>query len=327
MLMGSRADTIPNRGLSPAISVPHPGGEVGSQLVVVGWHAVRGSSFYRFPPGAGQQGIERQLHLLTRVAHVVHLGEALDALSAGQKLPSRAVALTFDDGYCDNLEIAVPLLERFGVPATFFLVPGFLSRRVPAWWEVLAWAVVNRTRDVCSWEGETLLSDSVPDDAVLAPLAERLKRRDRHSRQEALLELTNRLAPAGSPDDLFLDWEGARSLVQRRFDIGSHTMFHSILSSEPAEEQRRDLADSRHQLEEELGAPVRILAYPNGLPGDYDETTISMARSAGYAYALTTERGINRRTTPRYEVKRFMVDPSAGLTAIKGVVKAVFSGR
>ena len=105
---------------------------MGSQLVVVGWHAVRGSSFYRFPPGAGQQGIERQLHLLTRVAHVVHLGEALDALSAGQKLPSRAVALTFDDGYCDNLEIAVPLLERFGVPATFFLVPGFLSRRV-AW--------------------------------------------------------------------------------------------------------------------------------------------------------------------------------------------------
>ena len=104
-------------------------------------------------------------------------------------------------------------------------------------------------------------------------------------------------------------------------------MFHSILSSEAAEEQRRDLADSRHQLEEELGAPVRILAYPNGLPGDYDETTISMARSAGYAYALSTERGINRRTTPRYEVKRFMVDPSAGLTAIKGVVKAVFSGR
>jgi peptidoglycan/xylan/chitin deacetylase (PgdA/CDA1 family) len=180
---------------------------------------------------------------------------------------------------------------------------------------------------VRSWEGEALPLDGVPDGAMLAGLAERLKRRDRRSRDEALEELADRLNPTGSPGDLFLDWEGARGLVQRGFDIGSHTIFHSILSAEPEEDQRRDLTDSRRELEEKLHAPVRILAYPNGMPGDYDETTITSARRAGYAYAVTTQRGTNRRITSPFEVKRFMVDPSGGIRAIKGALKAVASGR
>jgi peptidoglycan/xylan/chitin deacetylase (PgdA/CDA1 family) len=267
------------------------------------------------------------LRVLKRLTHVLPLGQALHALSEGAHLPPRAVALTFDDGYRDNLEVAVPVLERLELPATFFLVPGFLSEQVYAWWEVLAWALSSRTRDVGFWEGGPLIVDGVTDASSLVRVAERLKRQPRHSMLEALEDLTSRLAPTGSPGDLFLDWEGARELVRRGFDVGSHTMCHTVLSAESAEDQRRELTESRRQLETELCTSVTILAYPNGMVGDYAAPTFSLAQAAGYAYALTTQRGANRPLTPRYEVQRFMVDAAGGFSAIKGALRAAVSAR
>jgi hypothetical protein len=81
------------------------------------------------------------------------------------------------------------------------------------------------------WEGEPLILEGVADASSLVRVAERLKRQPRHSMLEALEDLTSRLAPAGSPGDLFLDWEGARELVRRGFDVGSHTMCPAVPST------------------------------------------------------------------------------------------------
>ena len=83
------------------------------------------------------------------------LEDALARLHAGERLPSRAVAITFDDGYRDNLTLALPVLEALGLPATFFLVPRLLSGEMDAWWETLGWAIESRTRDALRWKGES----------------------------------------------------------------------------------------------------------------------------------------------------------------------------
>src|SRR6266550_9463146 len=103
------------------------------------WHNVDASWSFPSRSGTGPRGMERQFRFLRRVANVVPLRDALEALADGRDLPPRAVAITFDDGYRDNLEIAVPLLQRLGLPATFFLVPGILSGAVQPWWEALGW--------------------------------------------------------------------------------------------------------------------------------------------------------------------------------------------
>src|SRR5688572_9588150 len=101
-------------------------GRSGSRLLVYAWHNVEGTYCFPNAPGRGVRQLRRQLELLRRVATVVPLEESLRALAAGDQLPPRAVALSFDDGYRDNLDLAVPLLERLDLPATFFLVPGML---------------------------------------------------------------------------------------------------------------------------------------------------------------------------------------------------------
>jgi peptidoglycan/xylan/chitin deacetylase (PgdA/CDA1 family) len=289
------------------------------RLLVLGWHNVEPTWCFPARPGAGRRGLERQLAFLARFANVVPLGDALRTLDQGGSLPPRAVAITLDDGYRDQLDLAVPILERLGLPATFFLVPGLLGGTARPWWESLGWVFGRATTDVVVWEGATIgLRGDAERRASLDTVGELLKRRDRLARDEAVEELTDRCRPAGSLADrvVFMSWDGARELARRGFAIASHSQNHAILAEESEAEQRHDLALSRRQLEQELDVPVDLLAYPNGLRPDYDQTTVAAARAAGYAHAVTTIAGWNRPTTPAFEVRRFIMQPERGVAGL-----------
>lgn len=286
------------------------------RLLVLGWHNVQGTWCFPSGPGRGVRGLHAQLRLLGRTTNPLSLGDALAALRSGRPLPPRAVALTFDDGYADNLDLAAPLLRRLNLPATFFLVPGLLSHTASAWWEVVAWAFrCAAAAPGVQWDG-TYFPIASPeqrrDSLVLA--GERLKRRGRQQRDDgvqALVALLEPTGPAPGPG-LFLDWQGARRLVEQGFDVGSHTMRHDILSEEPATAVVADLAQSRTLLERDLGVSVPLLAYPNGTERDYDDATVAAAQAAGFDFAVTTRDGLNHREVGPYDVRRSVLYPERG---------------
>jgi peptidoglycan/xylan/chitin deacetylase (PgdA/CDA1 family) len=284
---------------------------MGTRLLIVVWHNVEGTWCYPSKPGAGVAGLARQLKRLKQIATVVPLEPALSALDAGEPLPPRAVALTFDDGYQDNLDLAVPLLKHLGLPSTFFLVPGLLSKEVRPWWEVLAWAFARARNRNLSWEGKALPTQGRLQHRSFLWIAERLKTLDRTGREQKVDELLDRLEPEGAPNEerLFLDWNGGQELVRRGFSVGSHSTYHAILSREAPEEQLRDLVMSRQRLETELDVPIRLLAYPNGTRADYDQATIRAAAQAGYRDATGAHTGLNDRATPRLARSRFVLEP------------------
>lgn len=300
-----------------------------NRLWVFGWHNVEGTWCFPSESSAGLRGLERQLRGLQRAARVVPLGEALAALANGRRLGPRAVALTFDDGYRDNLDLAVPLLERLGLPATFFLVPGLLSREAQPWWETLGWAFESGRRKVVHWEDEKLELAPATRRADYDRVAERLKRRSRAARDTAVSQLVELFDPSGDAprtDGLFLDWDGARDIVRRGFEVGSHSMYHAILTEEPPEDQYRDLEQSRQLLQAELGVTIDLLAYPNGGPRDFDRTTLAATRAAGYSHALTTLHGPNRAGTADHELRRFLVCPERGAPGLAVVAPPAVLG-
>jgi peptidoglycan/xylan/chitin deacetylase (PgdA/CDA1 family) len=296
------------------------------RLLVLAWHNVDSTWCFPAGPQAGPRGLKRQLRALRSAANVVPLASALADLTMGRPLPPRAVAITFDDGYRDNLTKAATMLRQLGLPATCFLVPGILARITRAWWEELASAVAHATAPEITWEGRThSLRTAEERYTATCSLADQLKGRNRVAREDALDTLIGMLEPTRhySADQHFMDWDDARKL-REHMEIGSHSLHHAILSQESAEEQAADLRTARTHLQDQLGVEASTLAYPNGTGGDYTPSTLAAASHAGHSHAVTTRRGLNRATTPRYEVRRTVMAPERGIVDLRKILRDTF---
>jgi len=300
-----------------------------SRLLVLCWHNVDPTDAFHGPSAeAGRAGLHRQLRWVQRWLTAVPLRPALDALAAGRKLPPRAVALTFDDGYRDNATVAAPMLAAMGLPATFFLVPGFLSGEVDAWWERLAWLFAHATVDQVDWAGgRHVLTTPGQRRAAATTIAEQVKGVDRNERAALIDELRGRLTPDGPPAGrVFMNWEEARGLARHGVDAQSHTCTHPILSRENTLSQSDELIRSRRELEQSLGHTVDVLAYPNGSRRDYDQETLRLTAEAGYAFALTTRPAWGTPHDPRLEIPRLVLDPAIeDLRLLKRTVQAALA--
>jgi peptidoglycan/xylan/chitin deacetylase (PgdA/CDA1 family) len=289
------------------------------RLLVLGYHNIEPTyAFYGTTPEAGRRGFERQVRFLRRWANVVPLRSALADLAAGRPLPPRAVALTFDDGYLDNATVAAPVLHAAGLPASFFLVPGFLSDTAPVWWEQLGWAFAHATTPEVTWEGvrHDTASPGARQEANYQ-VGDALKLLDAQDRLAAVAELRGRLAPEGPPlGRQFLDWDEARTFLRLGHEIESHTCAHPILSRETGPAQSHELTASRRELAEHFQRPVDVLAYPNGRAQDYSETTVRLADEAGYAFAVTTRTALAGPGTAPLEVPRVLVDAETDLREV-----------
>ena len=301
------------------------------RLLVLCWHNVLPTwAFPESAPGAALRGFRKQLRLLRRASTVVPLQQALADLSAGRPLPPRAVALTFDDGYADNAVIAAPLLREQGLPATFFLVTGFLSGTTRAWWEDLAWGVTHARTPTAVWAGQRFeLPTPEARRAAVGELSNSLKLLSHEQRTSAVEDLLGTLEPRGTRStvpDQFMDWSAAQALLASGHDVGSHTCTHTVLSRETVELQEHEVQASRRILEERLRCRIDVLALPNGRQQDYDGDTLRLMAQAGYRFGLTTRAGFARPEHPPLEVRRVLLEPETSLTdVLKDAARAVRS--
>jgi peptidoglycan/xylan/chitin deacetylase (PgdA/CDA1 family) len=287
---------------------------VGGRLTILGYHNVEPTHYFEAAPGEGARGFRRQLQLLRRTTNVISLRDAVQRWTEGRDVPMRSVCITFDDGYRDSLEVAAPMLAEYALPATFYLLPSFVSGEATAWWERLAWCVHSASAAQVSWNGRVLpLGDSATRAQIVEVIAADVKSLDLAEREQAVEGLVEQLAPVGPyRTDLFLDWDRCRQLSRRGFGIGSHSTRHAILARESASAQRDDLANSKAALEQELDVAIDGLAYPNGERGDFSSDTFDALRQAGYTHAVTTIPGVNRRTTAPFELRRVVISPATG---------------
>jgi peptidoglycan/xylan/chitin deacetylase (PgdA/CDA1 family) len=280
------------------------------RLLVLCWHNVSPTPAAGGP--GGPEGFDRQLRHLGRHASVVPLEAALDALVERRPLPPRAVSITFDDGYRDNVDVAAPILRHHGLPATFFLVPDFLTARRAPWWETLAWAIRDRRAPFMTFEGRDL-SRAHPSRATKV-IGSSLKGRTRDGREAAVRAIVEQLDPAGSDPapGLMMDGDGARALARDGFTIGSHSLDHAILAREDGRAQHDDIARARRALQDLVGQEIAAIAYPNGEHHDVDDVTIDGVRAAGHRFGLLLEAGLARPDGDPYRVPRAFVLPERG---------------
>lgn len=260
-----------------------------------------------FPEEVDAERFDRICSWVRQWFQVLPLDRAVKRLADGS-LPARALAITFDDGYADNHDVALPILQRYGLCATFFVATDFLDGG-RMWNDTIIESVRGTARsrvdlsDLGLAAGE--LQTPVQRRAFIDSVLPRIKYLPPARRVQVVEAAAERL-DAPLPDDLMMHACDVVALARAGMQIGAHTCSHPILARLDADAARREIAGSKDALQNLLQQDVSLFAYPNGKPGeDYDEHSVSLARQCGFDAAVSTSWGAARRGDDLFQLPRF----------------------
>jgi peptidoglycan/xylan/chitin deacetylase (PgdA/CDA1 family) len=278
------------------------------------------------------QHFAEHLDVLQKYARVVSLQQLTQDLSEGKSV-DRSIAITFDDGYADNLLNAKPLLEKYDTPATVFVANGYVEQQQEYWWDELERLFLqpgtlpeklelNLNERLYHWElGEAATYIQTDYQQHQNWYAE--EKNDptlRHSLYRSVWQLMLPLLPEEQQQILeeLRAWAGSKletrpthrplTLAEvpmlesgNLIEVGSHTVMHPFLSALPIPWQRKEIQENKTRLEEILGHSVSSFAYPYG---DYSPETLSLVQEAGFTRACSTISAGVTQKNDRFQLPR-----------------------
>ncbi len=245
--------------------------------------------------------------MLARNFEIIPLADAVNKARDG-RLSGRTISITFDDGYADNCTVALPILEEFQAPATFFIASGFLDGG-RMWNDSLIEAVRRLPEGRYEVDDDEVPDIEVSDwdsrRAAANSLIKAWKHLSPDIRQRKVDGFVGQLS--GLPDDLMMSsGQLAAMAASPVATIGGHTVSHPILASLPADEARNEIESGKAAVEDKIQRELRLFAYPNGkLGNDYRAEHAALVREAGFDAAVATDWGTMDAQTDAFAIPRF----------------------
>lgn len=281
----------------------------GPRLMILIFHRVHQVRDPLFPGEPDAVIFDALLRTLRASFSVLTLGSAVTALRAGT-LPRRPLVITFDDGYADNAEVALPLLQRHGLAATFFVSSNFLDGAEVMWNDVLIESV--RTATVPELDlhalglGHHVLSSASDRQRLIGVLLGHAKYLPPGERDEFVKLIRGRAGFYGALPVLMMTSAQVRALHVAGMEVGAHTMRHPILTSLSLDECKHEIQGGRERLETIIDAAVDVFAYPNGMPGrDYDNRHVALVKDLGFKAAVSTAPGAATAADDLFQLPRY----------------------
>ena len=285
-----------------------------------------------------ESNFAEHLRILKEIATPISLPELTQGLRSG-KVGARSVVVTFDDGAADNLLAAKPILEREDIPATVFVATGYMKTAREYWWDEVERLVLQPGElpstltlafngQLHQWDlsAQTNYSRADYDAHSKWNAARGDEPTLRHQLYRSLIDVLYPLAPAERFEqlDCLKNWAGDATLSRvshrpltaeevkqlaagGRIEIGAHTVSHSMLSALPASLQRAEIQQSKADLEEILGYPVRSFAYPFGTLSDYTRETVSLVKQLGFDCACSNFKDMVQPGADLFQLPRLIV--------------------
>lgn len=278
-----------------------------SRLSILIYHRVLREADPLLPDVVDAARFESQMESLGSLFNFLPLSEAVQRLKMGA-LPARAACITFDDGYADNVEVALPILKRHKIPATFFIATAYLNGGIMFNDKVIE--VIRRLE----WDrldlsgmglGVRALGNLQQRRETVGDLLAALKYKALEERQ-AIMDGIIDSARLALPSDLMMRTDQVRTLSDAGMEVGGHTVNHPILAGLEMASARKEIEEGKARLEEITGKPVKLFAYPNGIPTrDYLPEHVRMVTELGFDAAVSTAKGVAKRGCDPFQLPRF----------------------
>jgi peptidoglycan/xylan/chitin deacetylase (PgdA/CDA1 family) len=283
-------------------------------LAILRYHAICGPEGHAYAePGicVTPRAFEAHVAYLASRYRVLPLPEAVRCLRDGKSLPANAVAITFDDGYADNLA-AARVLNRHGLTATFYITTGCLQGGAPFWPSEVRQLVARATFPAIELEAggsRIFLPTATGADRTRAIRAlARLFKSHPIPVREQLRDQLRAACGGGATPSFMLSWDELREMHRLGMTIGAHTVTHPNLPSAGLAAAEAEITASRAHLESALDARVTMFSYPNGGAERYMTPEIArLVRDAGFEAATTSWNGFAGGRSDPYALERIQV--------------------
>jgi peptidoglycan/xylan/chitin deacetylase (PgdA/CDA1 family) len=305
----------------------------GAKLSILIFHRVLPEPDPIFPDEPDARRFDQMIGWIKTWFNVMPLDVAVDALKR-RNLPSRALAITFDDGYADNRTIALPILERQGLSATFFIATGYLDGG-RMWNDTIIEAIRGsrakqlELNDINALAGNglnVLQIGSVSEKrTAIETLIGHLKYLPASEREAASKSIADQ-CKANLPNNLMMTSEQVVEMRRSGMSIGAHTVTHPILARLKAFDVRKEITECKRSLESILEEEISLFAYPNGKPNlDFQPKDAAIVKELGFNAAVTTAWGVTDRESDLMQLPRFTpwdkTRGSFGMRLIKNIVQ------
>lgn len=275
--------------------------------------------------GIDARPFAEHLAFLARAYHILPLSEALAGLDPAKHLPPNPLAITFDDGFRSFYTNVYPALQRVRVPATVFLTTGYIGSQDILWFNWIDVALDNGAAI------EPLLPSPLQGmDKRL--LRARLMRYLKSAPDDERLRVVEAFRDATRAPDMalarhrLLTWDEAREMQGSGLvSFGGHTRTHPILARATTSKAQAEVTGCAADLERELDRATRHFAYPNGEPADFNSEIKQMVRAAGFASAVSAQRGFCVPGDDRYALRRIAVDGSFSVAEVAAKLSGLWA--
>lgn len=244
------------------------------------------------------EAFAEQLDAVAARREVISLPDLLAVRRGQQRLPRRALLITFDDGYADFASTAWPMLRARSLPVALFVPTAYPDTDRWFWWDRLAELLTmdHKRPTIPSPLGTLPVRTDAQRHRAFVALRTEMKRRSLGEVTDYLSELAGEL---GAPParGRSLGWDSLRGLAAEGVTIGAHSRTHPILTTLSDADLADELRTSRADVAREIGIDVPCVAYPSG---EHDARVMAAAEAAGYEIGLATRRGVNDLRRPRW---------------------------
>ena len=278
-----------------------------------------------------QSVFENQIRFLIKKKYnfirLQHYSEVLN--NRRDDLPDNSVIVTIDDGYMDNFTYAYPILRRYTIPATIFLVTDFIDKKFWLWPNKLEFILKRSKLKSFEFPLENKTDQFLVDNfqnwhktqLSIFDYCRMLKDDKKNAFLDELAKHLKVDVPEQTVSDFQpLTWDQIIEMGKRKIEFGSHTCSHPILSKISSKEVEHELLNSKKQIESQLDAEVTSFCYPNGQPEDINNTILNLVKTAGYHCAVSTVKGFNTSRSERFFLNRTSFASDNRITLAKELV-------
>jgi len=273
-----------------------------SHIVIVMYHRISPKKDSWSSGSVSPESYERSIEYFYRHYEIIPLKKLAEDISQKNHLPPKGIVLTFDDGYKDNYLYAYPILKKYGIPATMFLTTGPIGTGNLFWWDKVSYVVHHTIADQIDMSEMGYISTKSPlaKTQSSALIVEKLMTMPEEKKQSVIKNLIDSSGvefPTDLGRELLLSWDEVREMSNNGIEFGAHSVNHPILTKLPLEEAKREIIQSKKDVENNIGKQVFSFCYPNG---NFNYEIVKFIKYCGFVCAVSG---------PIFEVSTFENSP------------------